>query len=77
MNIGELAKGVPSGGLFGGYTTGGHSCSITKMIETASFEIHYQLERNGSVYTSVIPFYGDRRGADDLCAATTRIEHAA
>lgn len=69
--------GVSSGGLFGGYTTGGRSRSTTKTIETAFLEIRYQLERNGSVYTSVIPFDADRRGADELCAAITRIEHAA
>jgi uncharacterized membrane protein (DUF485 family) len=69
--------GVSSGGLFGGYTTGGRSRSTTRTIETAFLEIRYQLERNGSVYTSVIPFDADRRGADELCAAITRIEHAA
>ncbi|RYY09291.1 MAG: hypothetical protein EON55_18670 [Alphaproteobacteria bacterium] len=69
--------GVSSGGLFGGYTTGGRSRSTTKTVETAFLEIRYQLERNGSVYTSVIPFAADRRGADELCAAITRIEHGA
>ena len=69
--------GVSNGGLFGGYTTGGRSKSTTKTVETAFLEIRYQLERNGSVYTSVIPFSADRRGADELCAAITRIEHAA
>lgn len=69
--------GVSSGGLFGGYTTGGRSKSTTKTVETAFLEIRYQFERNGSVYTSVIPFSADRRGADELCAAITRIEHGA
>lgn len=67
--------GVSSGGLFGGYTTGGRSRSTTTTVETAFLEIRYQLERNGSVYTSVIPFDADRRGADELCAAIMRIEH--
>ncbi|WP_380785369.1 hypothetical protein [Sphingomonas sp. R86521] len=67
--------GASSGGLFGGYTTGGRSKSTTTTVETAFLEIRYQLERNGSVYTSVIPFSADRRGADELCAAITRIEH--
>lgn len=69
--------GVSSGGLLGGYTTGGRSKSTTKTVETAFLEIRYQLERNGSVYTTVIPFNADRRGADELCAAITRIEHDA
>jgi hypothetical protein len=68
--------GASSGGLFGGYTTGGRSRSTTTTVETAFLEIRYQLERNGSVYTSVVPFAADRRAADELCAAITRIEHA-
>jgi len=68
--------GASSGGLFGGYTTGGRSRSTTKTVETAFLEIRYQLERNGSVYTSVVPFAANRRAADELCAAITRIEHA-
>lgn len=68
--------GVSNSGFLGGYTTGGRSRSTTTTIETAFLEIRYQLERNGSVYTSVIPFGTDRRGADELCAAITRIEHA-
>ena len=63
-------------GLFGAYNTGSRSRSTTKTIETAFLEIQYQLERNGSVYISIIPFGSDRRGADALCAAITRIEHA-
>lgn len=67
--------GVSRRGLFGGYTMGGRSKSTTKVVETAFLEIRYQLERNSSVYTSVIPFNANRRGADELCAAITRIEH--
>jgi hypothetical protein len=69
--------GVSNSGFLGAYTTGGRSRSVTTTVETAFLEIRYQLERNGSVYTSVIPFGSDRRGADELCAAITRIEHAA
>ena len=73
---GHITLGA-SRGFFGGYTTGGRSKSTTKTIETAFLEIRYELERNGSLYTSVITFNSDRRGADELCAAITRIEHAA
>lgn len=65
-----------SAGFLGAYTMSGRSRSTTKTIETAFLEIRYQLERNGSVYTSVVPFGTDRRAADELCAAITRIEHA-
>jgi hypothetical protein len=67
--------GAFSSGVFGGYTFGGRSKSVTRIVETAFLEIRYQFERNGAVYTSVIPFNADRRGADELCAAITRIEH--
>jgi hypothetical protein len=67
--------GASSSGVFGGYTFGGRSKSVTRIVETAFLEIRYQFERNGAVYTSVIPFNADRRGADELCAAITRIEH--
>lgn len=69
--------GVSNSGFFGGYTTRGRSRSVTQTVETAFLEIRYQLERNGSVHTSVIPFGSDRRAADELCAAVTRIEHGA
>ena len=67
--------GVSSSGFFGGYTFGGRSRSVTQTVETAFLEIHYQLERNGMTYTTVIPFGADRRGADALCATITRLEH--
>ncbi|MBU3077752.1 hypothetical protein [Sphingomonas quercus] len=66
--------GASRGGLFGGYTFGGKSRSVTHMQETAFLEIRYQLERNGMTYTSVIPFGADRRGADALCATLVRLE---
>lgn len=69
--------GASSSGLFGGYTFGGRSSSVTHTVETAFLEIRYQLERNGMTYTTVIPFGSDRRGADALCATITRLEHQA
>jgi len=66
--------GASRGGLFGGYTFGGRSRSVTHSVETAFLEIRYQLERNGMTHTSVIPFGNDRRGADALCATLRRLE---
>ena len=73
---GRFTFGGVSGGVLGAFTTGGRSKSTTTTIETAFVEIRYQLERNGPVYTSVIPFAGDRRGAEQLCAQITRLEAA-
>ena len=69
--------GASSGGLFGGYTFGGRSRSVTHTVEAAFLEIRYQLERNGMTYTTVVPFEQDRRGADALCATLSRLEHGA
>ena len=71
---GTFTFGGVSGGLLGAFTTGGRSNSTTTTVETAFLEIRYQLERNGAVFTSVIPFAGDRRGAEQLCAQITRLE---
>lgn len=67
--------GASSSGLFGGYTFGGRSRSVTQTVETAFLEIRYQLERNGMTYTTVVPFGNDRRGADELCATLARLDH--
>lgn len=71
---GTYTFGGVSQGMFGAFTTGGRSKSVTTTVETAFLEIRYQLERNGSVYTSVVPFDTDRRGADDVCIAIKRLE---
>ncbi len=72
---GSFTLGGVSGGLFGGYTFGGRSRATTTTIENAYLEIRYQFERNGAVYTTVLPFGGDRRSAEELCAMLTRLEH--
>jgi len=71
---GTYTFGGVSQGVFGAFTTGGRSKSVTTTIETAFLEIRYQLERNGSVYTSVVPFGTDRRGADEVAIAIKRLE---
>jgi hypothetical protein len=71
---GTFTFGGVSGGLLGAFSTGGRSKSTTTTVETAFVEIRYQLERNGPVYTSVIPFGSDRRGAEQLSAQITRLE---
>ena len=71
---GKFTFGGVSGGVLGAFTTGGRSKSTTTTVETAFLEIRYQLERNGAVFTSVIPFAGDRRGAEQLSAQITRLE---
>ena len=68
------SSGGTSGGLLGAFTSGGLSRSVTRTVETTFLELRYQLERNGAVYTTVIPFGADRRGADALCATLTRFE---
>ena len=72
---GSFTLGGVSGGLFGGYTFGGRSHATTTTIENAFLEIRYQFERNGAVYTTVLPFGGDRRSAEELCAMLSRLEH--
>ena len=72
---GRVTLGGVSGGLFGGYTFGGRSEAITSTIETAFLEVRYELERNGAVYTTVLPFVDDRRGADNLRAAIMRLDY--
>lgn len=73
---GSFTFGGVSGGVLGAFTTGGRSKSTTTTVETAFVEVRYQLERNGAVYTSVVPFGGDRRGAEQLCAQIARLEAA-
>lgn len=72
---GSFTLGGVSGGLFGGYNFGGRSRATTRTIENAYLEIRYQFERNGAVYTTILPFGGDRRSAEELCAMLTRLEH--
>lgn len=71
---GRLTLGGVSGGLFGGYTFGGKSRSVSTTVETAFLEIRYQLDRNGPVRTCVIPFGEDRRCADEWRATIERLE---
>ncbi|MCW2244630.1 putative membrane protein YgcG [Azospirillum fermentarium] len=68
---------VSSGGFLSAFTTGGRSSTTTRTVETAFLEIRYQFERNGAVYTSVVPFGEDRRGADELRAAIMHLQPAA
>jgi hypothetical protein len=72
---GRVTLGGVSGGLFGGYTFGGRSKAVTSTIETAFLEVRYQLERNGAVYTTVLPFGDDRRGADNMRETILRLDH--
>ena len=72
---GRVTLGGISGGFFGGYTFGGRSKAVTTTVEIAFLEVRYQLERNGAVYTTVLPFADDRRGADNLRAAILRLDH--
>jgi hypothetical protein len=74
---GRFTFGGFSGGLFGGFTTGGRANSVSTTVETAFLEIRYQLERNGSVQTCVVPFGNDRRGADEWRAMIGRLQPVA
>jgi hypothetical protein len=76
-NSGRLTLGGVSNGLFGGYTFGGKSRSVSTTVETAFLEIRYQLDRNGSVRTCVVPFGEDRRRADEWRATIERLEAVA
>lgn len=74
---GSFTFGSVSGsGFLSAFTTGGRSSSTTQTVETAFLEIRYQFERNGAVYTLVIPFGEDRRGADELRATIMLLEAA-
>lgn len=72
---GSFTLGGVAGGLFGGYTFGSRSRATTTVIEDAYLEVRYQFERNGSVYTTVLPFGRDRRAAEELCGTLRRLEH--
>jgi hypothetical protein len=74
---GRFTFGGFSGNLFGGFTTGARANSVSTTVETAFLEVRYQLERNGSVQTCVVPFGNDRRGADEWRAMIGRLEPAA
>ena len=74
---GRLTLGGVSGSMFGGYTFGDRSRSVSTTVETAFLEIRYQLDRNESVRTCVIPFGEDRRRADEWRATIERLEAVA
>lgn len=74
---GSFTLGGVSGGLFGGYNFGGRSHATTTTVENAYLEIRYQFERNGAVYTTVLPFGRERRAAEELCGTLTRLERRA
>ena len=63
-----------SGSLGIAHTLGGSSTSVTRNIEEYVLEIRYQLERNGTVSTVVIPGGTDRRVVEELCATIRRLE---
>jgi hypothetical protein len=70
---GRSVIGGTGGGLFGGWVSGGRSTSVSHDIEEVSLEIQYQLEVNGPVACSAVPFGPDRRGADAACAMIARM----
>ncbi|KPH88486.1 hypothetical protein [Komagataeibacter intermedius] len=65
--------GLSRSGLFGGYTFGGRSRSITRTVETAFLELQYQLDPNGVTYMTIVPFGNARREADALCTTIRRM----
>lgn len=71
---GSVTVGGGSGGLFGGYSTGRSSKSVTTAEETAFLEIRYQQEPNGMVSTLVVPFGANRRDAEEACGMIRRME---
>lgn len=69
---GRTVIGGVSGGLFGGWVSGGRSTSVSREVDEAYLEIRYQLEANGHVFVSVVPFGSDRRAADSACSMIRR-----
>jgi hypothetical protein len=72
-HTGRSVIGGAGGGVFGGWVSGGRSTSVSRNIEEAFLEIHYQLEVNGIVRVAVAPFGSDRRGAQAACAMIQRL----
>ena len=70
---GRSVVGGVGGGLFGGWIGGGRSTSVSRNVEEAYLEIHYQRQVNGMVGVAVAPFGSDRRGADAACAMIRRL----
>jgi hypothetical protein len=62
-----------SDSLLGAYVTGGRSTSITRVLESASLRIAYQLEINAAVLSIEIPFK-DADLAENLCALIRRMQ---
>ncbi|WP_376965134.1 hypothetical protein ABNQ39_29955 [Azospirillum sp. A26] len=65
---------VSGGGFLSAWTMGRRSTTRIRTVETAFLEIRYRFEQNGAVYTAVVPFGEDRRGADELLAAIMLLE---
>jgi hypothetical protein len=57
-----------------GYTMGGSSTSVASTVNEYFLEIRYQLEKNGTVGTVVVPGGRERRVVEELCATIRRLE---
>lgn len=57
-----------------GQSFGSRSTSISQTIEYYALELRYQLERNGKIYTLIVPGGSSRTTVEEICTAIRRME---